>query len=130
MWCFSPIEFIKSLVGTVITQNYVSSPFMILVSITVFKAIEILLENIIRILGKRNWQVFMQVSRPFTKKLQRKPLENLHRRDKILSLDLFYLFSPTSLSLPIYNTVFILDFGYKYISYQRKIIECSITNKL
>jgi molybdate/tungstate transport system permease protein len=65
---FPEIEFTQSPVGIIIAQTYVSSPFMILASITAFGAIDRSLENIARILGKRNWQVFMQVSLPLAKK--------------------------------------------------------------
>lgn len=65
---FPETEFTQSPIGIIIAQTYVSSPFMILASITAFGAIDRSLENIARILGKRNWQVFMQVSLPLAKK--------------------------------------------------------------
>lgn len=65
---FPKIEFTQSIIGIIIAQTYVASPFMILASLTAFGSIDRSLEDIARVLGKKNWQVFMKVSLPLAKK--------------------------------------------------------------
>jgi len=65
---FPEIEFTQSIIGIIIAQTYVASPFLILASLTAFGAIDRSLEDIARVLGKKNWQVFIQVSLPLAKK--------------------------------------------------------------
>ena len=65
---FPKIEFTQSIIGIIIAQTYVASPFMILASLTAFGTVDKSLEDIARVLGKKNWQVFMKVSLPLAKK--------------------------------------------------------------
>ena len=65
---FPEIEFTQSIIGIIIAQTYVASPFMILASLTAFGTVDKSLEDIARVLGKKNWQVFMKVSLPLAKK--------------------------------------------------------------
>ena len=65
---FPKIEFTQSIIGIIIAQTYVASPFMILASLTAFGTVDRSLEDIARVLGKKNWQVFMKVSLPLAKK--------------------------------------------------------------
>ena len=65
---FPKIEFTQSIIGIIIAQTYVASPFLILASLTAFGSIDRSLEDIARVLGKKNWQVFMKVSLPLAKK--------------------------------------------------------------
>lgn len=67
LW-FPEIEFTQSVIGIIVAQTYVASPFMILASLTAFGAIDKSLEDIARILGKKNWKVFIQVSLPLAKR--------------------------------------------------------------
>lgn len=67
LW-FPEIEFTQSIIGIIVAQTYVASPFMILASLTAFGAIDKSLEDIARILGKKNWKVFIQVSLPLAKR--------------------------------------------------------------
>lgn len=65
---FPQIEFTQSIVGIIIAQTYVASPFMILASMAAFDMVDKSYENIARILGKKNWQVFVRISLPLAKK--------------------------------------------------------------
>jgi len=65
---FPKIEFTQSIIGIIVAQTYVASPFLILASLTAFGAIDRSLEDIARVLGKKNWQVFIHVSLPLAKK--------------------------------------------------------------
>jgi molybdate/tungstate transport system permease protein len=65
---FPEIEFTQSVVGIIIAQTYVASPFMILASMAAFDMVDRSYENIARILGKKNWQVFVRISLPLAKK--------------------------------------------------------------
>jgi molybdate/tungstate transport system permease protein len=65
---FPEIEFTQSVVGIIIAQTYVASPFMILASMAAFDMVDKSYENIARILGKKNWQVFVRISLPLAKK--------------------------------------------------------------
>lgn len=65
---FPQIEFTQSIIGIIIAQTYVASPFMILASMAAFDMVDKSYENIGRILGKKNWQVFVRISLPLAKK--------------------------------------------------------------
>ncbi len=65
---FPEVDFTQSTIGIILAQTYVASPFMILTSMAAFGTIDRTLENIARILGKRNWQVFVQITLPLAKK--------------------------------------------------------------
>lgn len=65
---FPDIEFTQSMIGIIIAQTYVASPFMILASMAAFEMVDKSYENIGRILGKKNWQVFVRISLPLAKK--------------------------------------------------------------
>ncbi|MDN5867460.1 MAG: ABC transporter permease [Candidatus Nitrosocosmicus sp.] len=65
---FYDIEFTQSIIGIIIAQTFVASPFMILASMAAFDMIDKSYENIARILGKKNWQVFVRISIPLAKK--------------------------------------------------------------
>lgn len=65
---FPEIEFTQSVVGIIIAQTYVASPFMILASMAAFDMVDKSYENIARILGKKNWQVFVRIALPLAKK--------------------------------------------------------------
>ena len=65
---FPGIEFTQSLVGVVIAQTYVASPFMILASQSAFESVDESYEKIARVLGKKNIEVFARISLPLAKK--------------------------------------------------------------
>lgn len=65
---FPEIEFTQSVLGIIIAQTYVASPFMILASMAAFDMVDKSYENIARVLGKKNWQVFIRISLPLAKK--------------------------------------------------------------
>ncbi|HKR72714.1 MAG TPA: ABC transporter permease [Candidatus Nitrosocosmicus sp.] len=65
---FPHVEFTQSIIGIIIAQTYVASPFMILASMAAFDSIDKSLENVARVLGKRNLEVFVRVSIPLAKK--------------------------------------------------------------
>lgn len=65
---FPGIEFTQSLVGVVIAQTYVASPFMILASQSAFESVDEAYEKIARVLGKKNIEVFARISLPLAKK--------------------------------------------------------------
>ena len=65
---FPDIEFTQSIIGIIIAQTYVASPFMILASMAAFDSIDKSLENVARVLGKRNLEVFVRISIPLAKK--------------------------------------------------------------
>jgi molybdate/tungstate transport system permease protein len=64
---FPQVEFTQSILGVIIAQTYVASPFMILVSQAAFESIDKTYENIARVLGKNNLQTFFRVSLPLAK---------------------------------------------------------------
>jgi molybdate/tungstate transport system permease protein len=61
------IEFTQSILGVIIAQTYVASPFMILASVSAFDTVDKSLENMARVLGRKNWQVFFEISLPLAK---------------------------------------------------------------
>ncbi|MDR4491210.1 MAG: ABC transporter permease [Candidatus Nitrosocosmicus sp.] len=65
---FPEIEFTQSIIGIIIAQTYVASPFTILASMAAFDMVDRSYENIARILGKKNWQIFIKISLPLAKK--------------------------------------------------------------
>jgi molybdate/tungstate transport system permease protein len=64
---FPEIDFTQSLVGIVIAQTYVASPFMILASLSAFESVDDSFENIARVLGKGKLEVFVKISLPLAK---------------------------------------------------------------
>lgn len=62
-----PIEFTQSIVGIIIAQTYVASPFLILPSQAAFEAIPEKYEIIARTLGKKRWYIFVKVFIPLAK---------------------------------------------------------------
>ncbi|MBA3750906.1 MAG: ABC transporter permease [Nitrosopumilus sp.] len=65
---FPGIEFTQSLVGIIIAQTYVASPFMILASQAAFESVDESFEKIARVLGKKKIEVFVKISLPLAKK--------------------------------------------------------------
>jgi len=65
---FPNVEFTQSIIGIIIAQTYVASPFMILASMAAFDSVDKSLENVARVLGKRNLEVFVRISIPLAKK--------------------------------------------------------------
>jgi molybdate/tungstate transport system permease protein len=65
---FPGIEFTQSLVGVIIAQTYVASPFMILASQSAFESVDESYEKIARVLGKKKIEVFVKISLPLAKK--------------------------------------------------------------
>lgn len=65
---FPHIEFTQSILGIIIAQTYVACPFMILACMAAFDSVDRSFENVARVLGKRNWQVFIRISLPLAKK--------------------------------------------------------------
>jgi molybdate/tungstate transport system permease protein len=61
------IEFTQSILGVIIAQTYVASPFMILASQAAFESVDKSYENVARVLGKNNFQIFFKVSLPLAK---------------------------------------------------------------
>jgi molybdate/tungstate transport system permease protein len=64
---FPTIEFTQSVLGIIIAQTYVASPFMILASQVAFESVDESYENIARILGKNRIETFFKVSLPMAK---------------------------------------------------------------
>jgi molybdate/tungstate transport system permease protein len=58
------IGFTQSMLGIIIAQTYVASPFMILASQAAFESVDKSYENVARVLGKNNFQMFFKVSLP------------------------------------------------------------------
>jgi len=65
---FPNVEFTQSIIGIIIAQTYVASPFMILASMAAFDSVDKSLENVARVLGKRTFAVFVRISIPLAKK--------------------------------------------------------------
>jgi len=65
---FPNVEFTQSIIGIIIAQTYVASPFMILASMAAFDSVDKSLENVARVLGKRSLEVFVRISIPLAKK--------------------------------------------------------------
>lgn len=64
---FPTIEFTQSVLGIIIAQTYVASPFMILAGQVAFESVDQSYENIARILGKTRIETFFKVSLPMAK---------------------------------------------------------------
>ncbi len=61
------IGFTQSMLGIIIAQAYVASPFIILASQAAFESVDKSYENVARVLGKNNFQIFFKVSLPLAK---------------------------------------------------------------
>jgi molybdate/tungstate transport system permease protein len=61
------LGFTQSILGIIIAQTYVASPFMILASQAAFESVDKSYENVARVLGKNNFQIFFKVSLPLAK---------------------------------------------------------------
>jgi molybdate/tungstate transport system permease protein len=61
------IGFTQSMLGIIIAQTYVASPFIILASQAAFESVDKSYENVARVLGKNNFQIFFKVSLPLAK---------------------------------------------------------------
>jgi molybdate/tungstate transport system permease protein len=55
------------MLGIIIAQTYVASPFIILASQAAFESVDKSYENVARVLGKNNFQIFFKVSLPLAK---------------------------------------------------------------
>jgi molybdate/tungstate transport system permease protein len=64
---FPGIEFTQSMVGVIIAQTYVASPFMILASQVAFESVDESYEKIARILGKSRVETFFMVLLPLAR---------------------------------------------------------------
>lgn len=64
---FLPIEFTQSIIGIIIAQTYVSSPFMILSAQNAFESVDESHEKVARVLGKSKFETFLKVSLPLAK---------------------------------------------------------------
>jgi molybdate/tungstate transport system permease protein len=62
-----PLEFTQSILGVIIAQTYVASPFMILASQASFESIDESYEKVARVLGKNRLETFLQVTLPLGK---------------------------------------------------------------
>jgi molybdate/tungstate transport system permease protein len=77
LWVFGPyspivkafptVEFTQSVLGVIIAQTYVASPFMILASQAAFESVDESYENVARVLGKTRIETFFKVSLPMAK---------------------------------------------------------------
>jgi molybdate/tungstate transport system permease protein len=64
---FPAVEFTQSVLGIIIAQTYVASPFIILASQAAFESVDESYENIARVLGKTRFETFFKVSLPLAK---------------------------------------------------------------
>jgi molybdate/tungstate transport system permease protein len=64
---FPGVEFTQSIIGVIIAQTYVASPFMILTSQAAFESVDESYENVARVLGKSRIEVFFKISLPLAK---------------------------------------------------------------
>jgi molybdate/tungstate transport system permease protein len=64
---FPGVEFTQSVVGIIIAQTYVASPFMILASQAAFESVDESYENVARVLGKSRIETFFRISLPLAK---------------------------------------------------------------
>ena len=62
-----PLEFTQSILGIIIAQTYVASPFMILPSQASFESVDESYEKVARILGKNRLETFLHVTLPLAK---------------------------------------------------------------
>lgn len=101
---FPGIEFTQSVLGILIAQTYVASPFMILASMAAFDSVDVSLEKMARVLGKKNWQVFLQVSLPLAKKgILVGVLMSWIRAVGELGATLMLAYNPHTISIQIYE---------------------------
>ena len=61
------VEFTQSIIGVIIAQTYVASPFMILASQAAFEAVDERFEKVSRLLGKSRLETFFRISLPLAK---------------------------------------------------------------
>jgi molybdate/tungstate transport system permease protein len=61
------VEFTQSILGVIIAQTYVASPFMILTSQAAFESVDESYENVARVLGKSKFETFFKISLPLAK---------------------------------------------------------------
>lgn len=64
---FPRLEFTQSIVGIIIAQTYVASPFMILASQAAFESVDESYEKVARVLGRTKWQTFFKITLPLAK---------------------------------------------------------------
>jgi molybdate/tungstate transport system permease protein len=64
---FPRVEFTQSMLGVIIAQTYVASPFMILASQAAFESVDESYEKIARVLGKTRLEIFFRISLPLAK---------------------------------------------------------------
>jgi molybdate/tungstate transport system permease protein len=64
---FSNIDFTQSIIGIIIAQTYVASPFMILSSQAAFESVDKSYEKVARVLGKGRFDTFIYVTLPLAK---------------------------------------------------------------
>src|SRR5215217_8854577 len=64
---FPGVEFTQSILGIIIAQTYVSSPFMILASQAAFESVDESYEKIARVLGKNRLETFFRILLPLAK---------------------------------------------------------------
>ena len=64
---FPRVEFTQSVVGIIIAQTYVASPFMILASQAAFESVDESYENVARVLGRSRIETFFRISLPLAK---------------------------------------------------------------
>src|SRR5918996_3258150 len=64
---FPGVEFTQSILGVIIAQTYVASPFMILASQAAFESVDESYEKIARVLGKTRLETFFMISLPLAK---------------------------------------------------------------
>ena len=62
-----PIDFTQSVVGIIIAQTYVASPFIILPALAAFEAVPDRYETAARVLGKTKSEVFFRISIPLAR---------------------------------------------------------------
>src|SRR4029078_4597801 len=62
------VEFTQSVLGIIIAQTYVASPFMILASQAAFESVDESYEKIARVLGKSKIETFIQITLPLAKR--------------------------------------------------------------
>jgi molybdate/tungstate transport system permease protein len=62
-----PVEFTQSVIGIILSQMYVASPFIILPAQAAFEGVPARYETAARVLGKRRFEVFLRVSVPLAR---------------------------------------------------------------
>lgn len=61
------VEFTQSILGVIIAQTYVASPFMILASQAAFESVDERFEKVSRLLGKSRLETFIRISLPLAR---------------------------------------------------------------